>query len=165
MPQTDNEVFGKEIGMAKARENIEYKSVDFARCFLYIRTFDFLHSSCCNGCRKPKEEQRMKQKYYVALTGQERRMVIESLNGLRNKLISAGRYTDAVDKVLIKVANAKVEEFKIAEQRICRQMNNIKSVGDNPCVVGYCFNALYIGRSARLSVLRRKPHADRFSAE
>ena len=60
----------------------------------------------------------MKYKYYVTLTGQERRIVIESLNGLRNKLISAGRYTDAVDELLIKVANARVKKFKVAEQRI-----------------------------------------------
>ena len=60
----------------------------------------------------------MKQKYYVALTGQERRTVIESLNVLRNKLISAGRYTDAVDEVLIKMANAKVKKFRVAERRI-----------------------------------------------
>lgn len=60
----------------------------------------------------------MKQKYYVALTDQERWMVIESLNRLRNKLISAGRYTDAVDELLIKVANAKVKKFKVAERRI-----------------------------------------------
>lgn len=66
----------------------------------YIRTFDFLHFPCYNGCRKPKEEQRMKYKYYVALTGQERWMVIESPNRFRNKLISAGRYTDAVDELL-----------------------------------------------------------------
>lgn len=32
----------------------------------------------------------MKYKYYVALTGQERWMVIESPNRFRNKLISAG---------------------------------------------------------------------------
>ncbi len=60
----------------------------------------------------------MKYKYYVALTGQERRMVIESPNRFRNKLISAGRYTDAVDELLIKAANAKVKKFKVAEQRI-----------------------------------------------
>lgn len=60
----------------------------------------------------------MKYKYYVALTGQERRMVIESLNSLRDKLISAGRYTDAVDELLIKAANAKVKKFKVAEWRI-----------------------------------------------
>ena len=45
-------------------------------------------------------------------------MRIESLNKLRNKLISAGRYTDAVDEVLIKMANAKVEKFRVAERRI-----------------------------------------------
>lgn len=46
-------------------------------------------------------------------------MVIESPNRFRNKLISAGRYTDAVDELLIKAANAKVKKFKVAEQRIC----------------------------------------------
>lgn len=49
----------------------------------------------------------MKQKYYVALTCQERRLVIENLNRLRNKLIAAGRYTDVVDELLIKVVKAK----------------------------------------------------------
>ena len=53
----------------------------------------------------------MKQKYYVALTDQERRMVIESLNGLRNKLISSGRYTDSVDELLIKVAKVGNRRF------------------------------------------------------
>ena len=60
----------------------------------------------------------MKQKYYVALTDQERRLMIESLNRLRNKLISAGRYTDAVDELLIKAANAKVKKFKVTARRI-----------------------------------------------
>ena len=53
----------------------------------------------------------MIQKYYVTLTGQERRMVIESLNRLRNKLISAGRYTDVMDELLIKVAKAGSRRF------------------------------------------------------
>lgn len=60
----------------------------------------------------------MKQKYYVALTTEEWRMVIDSLNSMRNQLISAGRYTDAVDEVLIKMANAKVKKFRVAERRI-----------------------------------------------
>lgn len=60
----------------------------------------------------------MKQKYYVALADQERRLMIESLNRLRNKLISTGRYTDAVDELLIKAANAKVKKFKVTERRI-----------------------------------------------
>ncbi len=60
----------------------------------------------------------MKQKYYVALTTEEWRMVIDSLNSMRNQLISGSRYTDAVDEMLIKVANAKVKKFKVTEQRI-----------------------------------------------
>lgn len=59
----------------------------------------------------------MKQKYYVELNRQEWRLIIEGLNRFRNKLIAAGRYTDAVDEVLIKVANAKTKKFKITEWR------------------------------------------------
>ena len=47
----------------------------------------------------------------------ELRLMIESLNNLRNRLVSEGRYTDAVDEVLIKVANAKTKRFKITEWR------------------------------------------------
>ena len=49
----------------------------------------------------------MKQKYYVELNRQEWRLIIEALNRLRNKLIAARRYTDAVDEMLVKVAKAK----------------------------------------------------------
>ncbi len=59
----------------------------------------------------------MKQKYYLALSNDEWRLMIECLNKLRNRLISEGRYTDAVDEVLIKVANAKVKKFRIVERR------------------------------------------------
>lgn len=60
----------------------------------------------------------MKQKHHLALTTEEWRMVIDSLNSKRNQLISKGRYIDSVDKLLIKATNAKVKKFKIAEQRI-----------------------------------------------
>ena len=66
---------------------------------------------------KSKEVRLMKQKYYLALTTEEWRLTIESLNNLRNRLVSEGRYTDAVDEVLIKVANAKTKRFKITEWR------------------------------------------------
>lgn len=59
----------------------------------------------------------MKQKYYLALTTEEWRLMIEALNKLRNRLISEGRYTDTVDEVLIKVANVKTKKFKITERR------------------------------------------------
>ncbi len=59
----------------------------------------------------------MKQNFYLALTTEEWRLMIESLNNLRNWLILENRYTDAVDEVLIKVANAKTKRFKIPEWR------------------------------------------------
>ena len=55
----------------------------------------------------------MMQKYYVELNRQEWRLVIEGLNRFRNKLIAAGRYTDAVDEVLIKVAKAKPRKYRL----------------------------------------------------
>ena len=66
---------------------------------------------------KSKEFWLLRQKYYLALTTEEWRLMIESLNNLRNRLISEGKYTDAVDEVLIKVANAKTKRFKITEWR------------------------------------------------
>ena len=55
----------------------------------------------------------MKQKYYLVLNNQERRFEIESLNQLRNKLIVDGKYTDAVDEVLLKIIGAKQKKFKV----------------------------------------------------
>ena len=52
----------------------------------------------------------MKQKYYVELNRQEWRLIIEGLNRFRNKLIAAGRYTEAVDEILIKVVKAKPQK-------------------------------------------------------
>ena len=55
----------------------------------------------------------MKQKYYLALNAQELRLMIESLNQLRNKLIADGKYTDAIDEVLLKIIGAKRKKFKV----------------------------------------------------
>lgn len=55
----------------------------------------------------------MMQNYYLALDSAERRLIIESLNNLRSRLIAAGRYTDAVDELLIKFVNGKVKKFKV----------------------------------------------------
>ena len=52
-------------------------------------------------------------KYYIALDGDERRIVVDSLNRMRNKLIATGRYTDAVEVILLKVANAPIKKFKV----------------------------------------------------
>lgn len=56
----------------------------------------------------------MKQNYYLALDTAERRLIIESLNNLRSRQIAAGRYTDAVDDLLIKFVSAQVRKYKIA---------------------------------------------------
>lgn len=55
----------------------------------------------------------MKQKYYLVLNDQEHQLMIESLNQLRNKLIAGGKYTDAVDEVLLKIIGAKQKKFKV----------------------------------------------------
>ena len=53
------------------------------------------------------------QKHYIAIDESERRIILNALNALRNKLLAQDRYTDAVDDVLIKVVNAPVKKFKI----------------------------------------------------
>ena len=52
-------------------------------------------------------------KYHLALTDNEYSLIIKSLNDLRNDLIAQGRYTDAVDDVLVKFIGAKKKMFKI----------------------------------------------------
>ena len=44
-----------------------------------------------------------KRKYYLYLTAEERRYIFNALLAFRNKMIEQGRYTDAVDEVMIKL--------------------------------------------------------------
>ena len=53
------------------------------------------------------------KKYYIVFDEYERGIIINALNDKRNALINEGRYTDAVDEVLLKVINAKQKRFKI----------------------------------------------------
>lgn len=53
------------------------------------------------------------QKCYLVFDKIERGIILRSLNELRNRLISEGRYTEAVDELLVKFANAKKRKFKI----------------------------------------------------
>ena len=55
-------------------------------------------------------------KYHIYLNSEERRLLIGSLNDLRNKLIAEGRYTDLVDEALIKAANAKIKKIKVVSK-------------------------------------------------
>lgn len=54
-----------------------------------------------------------KKKYYLAIEDCENSVIIDSLNNLRNKLIADGRYTDAVDELIVKFAHAPIKKFKI----------------------------------------------------
>ena len=49
----------------------------------------------------------MEKKRYITLDNSEWKIVINALNDLRNSLIQQGRYTDAVDDIMIKVINTK----------------------------------------------------------
>lgn len=53
------------------------------------------------------------KKYHLYLTADEQSKVIQSLIDLKNNLIAQGRYTDAVDEVLLKVLSAKKKKLKI----------------------------------------------------
>ena len=44
-----------------------------------------------------------KRKYYIYLTAEERRCIFNTLLSYRNKRIAQGRYTDAVNEVMIKL--------------------------------------------------------------
>lgn len=53
------------------------------------------------------------KKYYIALGDFERKIIINCLNEMRNKLIADGKYTDAIDEVLLKIIGAKRKKFKV----------------------------------------------------
>ena len=55
----------------------------------------------------------VKQKYYLALTNEGWRLMIECLNKLRNRLISEGRYSDALDEMLVKAAKSKSRNSRL----------------------------------------------------
>lgn len=52
------------------------------------------------------------QKYHIYLTEQERSEDIKSLIDLKNALIRQGKYTDAVDDLLVKLTGAKRKKLK-----------------------------------------------------
>ena len=53
------------------------------------------------------------KKYYIALDAFERRVVVNCMNEIRNKLIADGKHTDALDEVLLKVIHSKQKKLKV----------------------------------------------------
>ena len=55
----------------------------------------------------------MNTTFYLALDDGERSMIIRSLNDIRSRFITEGKYTDGVDDVLVKVIGTKKKKYKI----------------------------------------------------
>lgn len=53
------------------------------------------------------------KKNHLYLDSQERTLILHSLVELKNQLIQQGRYTDCVDELIFKVANAPIKRMKI----------------------------------------------------
>ena len=56
---------------------------------------------------------KMAKKIRLTLNDHEYRIVINAINDMRNKLIQEGRYTDAVDELLLKIVNAPTKRIRI----------------------------------------------------
>lgn len=50
---------------------------------------------------------------HLYVDGHERTLISHSLVELKNALIRQGRYTDCIDELIFKVANAPVKKMKI----------------------------------------------------
>lgn len=57
------------------------------------------------------------RKCHIYLTSEERKLIIESLISEKNTLISAGKYTDCVDDLIIKFSSAKMKNIRIKQNR------------------------------------------------
>ena len=57
-------------------------------------------------------------KYYIALDDFERRVVVNCMNETRNKLIAEGKYTDALDEVILKVIHSKQKRLKVIYKEV-----------------------------------------------
>lgn len=53
------------------------------------------------------------QKYHLYLSENERRFLIQNLIWFQNKLRQEGRYTDAVDDLIIRFSEAKTKKIRI----------------------------------------------------
>ena len=58
------------------------------------------------------------KKYYIALDDFERRVVVNCMNEMRNKLIADGKYNEALDEVLLKVIRSKQKKLKVVYREV-----------------------------------------------
>ncbi len=55
----------------------------------------------------------LNKKYHIYLTAEEKRTVVKALVDVRNSLISAGHYTDAIDDLLIRILSLKSKNMRV----------------------------------------------------
>lgn len=53
------------------------------------------------------------QKFHLYLSEAERRFLVQNLLWFQNKLRREGRYTDAVDDLIIKLSKAKPKQIRV----------------------------------------------------
>ncbi|MBQ8994354.1 MAG: hypothetical protein IJ091_00920 [Oscillospiraceae bacterium] len=53
------------------------------------------------------------KKYHIYLTEEERKLAIKALIDERNALIVAGRYTDAIDDLLVRILSRKPKNMLV----------------------------------------------------
>ena len=53
------------------------------------------------------------QKYHLYLSESERRFLVQYLIWFQNKLRQEGRYTDAIDDLIVKISKAKPKKIRI----------------------------------------------------
>ena len=58
------------------------------------------------------------KKYYIALDDFERRVVVNCMNEMRNSLIGAGKCTDTLDEVMLKIIRSKQKKLKVIYKEV-----------------------------------------------
>ncbi len=56
------------------------------------------------------------KRYFVAFDDLERRIMVNCLNEVRTRLKHEGRYTDAVDELILRICDAPTKKFKIIKE-------------------------------------------------
>ncbi len=54
--------------------------------------------------------------YFVAFDDLERRIMVNCLNEVRTRLKQEGRYTDAVDELILRICDAPTKKFQIIRE-------------------------------------------------
>ncbi len=56
------------------------------------------------------------KRYFVAFDDLARRIMVNCLNEVRTRLKQEGRYTDAVDELILRLCDAPTKKFKIIKE-------------------------------------------------